>query len=100
VCSSDLFNQTPTAKPVLNSQTNPIITGSILGSDPNDDLLAYTVTQGPANGSVLVDSAGNFTYTANADLALIQITLDPSSQRYSTLAIQFKNHLRSFLMQG
>jgi hypothetical protein len=35
--------------------------------------------------------------TANADLALVQVPLDPSSQRYSSLAIQFKNHLRSFL---
>ena len=64
-----LFNKTPTASPVLNSQTNPVITGSIGGSDPNGDLLAYTVTQAPAHGSVVVDSAGNFVYTANADLA-------------------------------
>jgi hypothetical protein len=64
-----LFNKTPSANPVLNSQTNPVITGSIGGFDPNGDLLAYTVTQAPAHGTVVVDSSGNFVYTANADLA-------------------------------
>ena len=64
-----LFNKTPTANPVLSSQTNPVITGSIGGSDPNGDLLAYTVTQAPTHGTVVVDSSGNFVYTANADLA-------------------------------
>ena len=64
-----IFNQTPTAKPVLTSQTNPVITGTIAGFDPNGDRLAYTVTQAPAGGSVAVDSAGNFTYTANPELA-------------------------------
>ena len=64
-----IFNQTPTAKPVLTSQTNPVITGSIAGFDPNGDALAYTVTQAPAGGSVVVDSAGNFTYTADPALA-------------------------------
>ena len=64
-----LFNKTPSANPVLNSQTNPVITGSIGGSDPNGDPLAYTVTQAPAHGTVVVDSSGNFVYTANADLA-------------------------------
>ncbi len=64
-----LFNKTPMANPVLSSQTNPVITGSIGGSDPNGDLLAYTVTQAPTHGTVVVDSSGNFVYTANADLA-------------------------------
>ena len=64
-----LFNKTPTANPVLSSQTNPVITGSIGGSDPNGDPLAYTVTQAPTRGTVVVDSSGNFVYTANADLA-------------------------------
>ena len=64
-----LFNKTPSANPVLSSQTNPVITGSIGGSDPNGDLLAYTVTQAPTHGTVVVDSSGNFVYTANADLA-------------------------------
>ena len=63
------FNQTPTANPILTSQTNPVITGSIAGFDPNGDPLEYSVAQGPANGSVVVDSEGNFVYTANPDLA-------------------------------
>ncbi|MCX6481773.1 MAG: cellulose binding domain-containing protein, partial [Mycobacterium sp.] len=64
-----IFNQTPTAKPVLTSQTNPVITGSVVAFDPNGDQLAYTVTQAPTGGSVVVDADGNFTYTANPDLA-------------------------------
>ena len=64
-----IFNQTPTAKPVLTSQTNPVITGSVVAFDPNGDQLAYAVIQGPTGGSVVVDPAGNFTYTANPDLA-------------------------------
>ena len=64
-----IFNQTPTAKPVLTSQTNPVITGSVVAFDPNGDQLAYAVIQAPAQGSVVVDADGNFTYTANPDLA-------------------------------
>ena len=63
-----VFNHAPTAKPVVNGQLSPI-TGSIDASDPEDDPLAYTITSAPTRGSVVVDSNGNFTYTANADLA-------------------------------
>ena len=64
------FNQVPTASPKLNAQTDPrTVTGSLNASDPEDDPLAYSVSQGPSNGSVAVDAEGNFTYTANDNLA-------------------------------
>ena len=63
-----LFNSGPTAKPVLTSQTNTLA-GSIGGSDPEGDPLSYAIAQAPNHGSVVVDSAGNFTYTADESLA-------------------------------
>lgn len=64
------FNRTPTANPVLNSLgTGKVVTGTIGGSDPEGDPLAYSVTGQPSLGTVVVDSAGAFTYTAGAELA-------------------------------
>ncbi|MDA2992052.1 MAG: cellulase family glycosylhydrolase, partial [Actinomycetota bacterium] len=64
------FNRTPTAKPVLHSLSNgPVVTGTIGGSDPDDDPLAYSVTEQPNHGTVAVDPVGTFTYTADPELA-------------------------------
>ena len=64
------FNRTPTANPVLNSLgIGKVVTGTIGGSDPDGDPLAYSVIDPPPHGEVVVDSAGTFTYTANAALA-------------------------------
>ncbi|MCE9517064.1 MAG: cellulase family glycosylhydrolase, partial [Mycobacterium sp.] len=62
-----LFNSGPTAKPVLTGQTNTLA-GSIGGSDPEGDPLSYTIAEAPIHGSVVVDSAGNFTYTVDESL--------------------------------
>ncbi|MCX6479600.1 MAG: Ig-like domain-containing protein, partial [Mycobacterium sp.] len=62
-----LFNSGPTAKPVLTSQTNALA-GSIGGSDPEGDPLSYAIAAAPTHGSVVVDSAGNFTYTVDESL--------------------------------
>lgn len=64
------FNEAPVAAPTLSSQSDPgTVTGSLNASDPEDDPLAYSVTQNPASGSVAVDSDGNFTYTADDAMA-------------------------------
>ena len=39
------------------------------GSDPDDDPLAYSVTDQPNHGTVAVDPVGTFTYTADPELA-------------------------------
>ncbi len=63
-------NHGPTADPYVISETYPgVVTGSINASDVEGDLLSYSVTQGPANGTVTVDADGNFTYTADEGLA-------------------------------
>jgi hypothetical protein len=64
------FNQAPSATITLNSQTDPkTVTGSLNAFDPEDDPMTYAVAQGPSNGTVSVDSDGNFIYTANDGLA-------------------------------
>ena len=64
------FNRTPTARPAQYSvSTSAGASGTIGGSDPEDDPLAYSVTQAPSHGSVVVDGDGTYTYTAGTVLA-------------------------------
>jgi hypothetical protein len=64
------FNEAPSAAMTLNAQIGPgTVTGSLNAVDPDGDPLTYTVSQGPSQGAVVVDAAGNFTYTAHDDLA-------------------------------
>lgn len=64
------FNGAPVAAPTLSGQSEPgIVTGSLNASDPDDDPLTYSVTQLPVSGTVVVDSDGSFTYTADEAMA-------------------------------
>lgn len=64
------FNRTPTANPRVDPQrVVGVVTGVIGGADPEDDALAYRVIAAPTQGTVSVDAAGEFTYTANEQLA-------------------------------
>lgn len=59
----ELFNGSPTINPVINPQTNGLITGNLGAVDPDDDPLTYTVVGRPHNGGTLeIDDDGNFTY--------------------------------------
>jgi beta-galactosidase len=59
----ELFNGPPTINPVINPQTNGLITGNLGAVDPDDDPLTYTVIGRPHNGGTLeIDDDGNFTY--------------------------------------
>jgi len=59
----ELFNGSPRIDPVINPQTNGLITGNIGATDPDGDPLTYTVIGRPLNGgTVEVDEDGNFTY--------------------------------------
>lgn len=40
-------------------------TGQLLGTDPEEDALIFSVVASPAKGSVVVDANGSFTYTAD-----------------------------------
>jgi len=64
-----LFNRTPTARPVQYGLTAAgVATGTVGGSDPDGDPLAYSVVDIPTSGSVVIDRAGDYTYTASAEL--------------------------------
>jgi glucose/arabinose dehydrogenase len=65
------FNQPPTANPAQSpgQSAAAVITGNLNASGPNGAPLTYTVTQNPAQGSVVVNPDGSYTYTPNADLA-------------------------------
>ena len=59
----ELFNGSPTITPVMNPQTNGLITGNVGAVDPDGDPLTYTVIGRPQNGGTLeIDQDGNFTY--------------------------------------
>jgi beta-glucosidase/6-phospho-beta-glucosidase/beta-galactosidase len=59
----ELFNASPRITPVINPQTNGLITGNIGAVDPDGDPLTYTVIGTPHNGgTVEIDDEGNFTY--------------------------------------
>jgi len=64
------FNQSPTATPIQISQSAAgVISGTVGALDPDDDPLIYTVTQGPAHGTVVVNADGSYLYTPNTALA-------------------------------
>ncbi len=59
----ELFNASPRITPVINPQTNGLITGNIGAVDPDGDPLTYTVIGTPhSGGTVEIDDDGNFTY--------------------------------------
>ncbi|ORB29191.1 chitinase [Mycolicibacterium parafortuitum] len=59
-------NNGPTAALASTSLTAPgILTGSVIASDPEGDKLVYSILQAPTRGTVVIDSTGTFTYTAN-----------------------------------
>jgi YVTN family beta-propeller protein/VCBS repeat-containing protein len=43
--------------------TTGVVTGNLAVTDPDGDKLTYAVTSPPANGTLVVDAAGNFTFT-------------------------------------
>ncbi len=66
------FNQTPTTayNPAENSQSiDGVITGDLNAVDADGDPVSFTVTQGPQDGSVVINPDGTFVYTPSAQLA-------------------------------
>jgi Bacterial Ig domain len=63
-------NQAPTAAP---GPTTQLATGEIIGnlqpSDANADALDYKVSQGPANGKVVINADGSYVYTPTPGFA-------------------------------
>lgn len=64
--ASFLFNRTPTLLPSLTSQgSNGVVTGDLNVTDPDSSTVTFTVTREPVNGTVKVDAAGHYIYTAD-----------------------------------
>ncbi|MEH3132186.1 MAG: Ig-like domain-containing protein [Mycolicibacterium neoaurum] len=62
-----LNNQRPTAAPTTSGPgANGTITGSLNGTDYDDTNITYTVSAGPAHGTVTIDANGNYIYTPTA----------------------------------
>src|SRR5882757_574972 len=81
----ELFNESPTVTPVINPQTNGLITGNVGAVDPDGDALTYTVIGRPQNGGTLeIDQDGNFTYrpmnAMSAVGGVVQITVVVSDE--------------------
>lgn len=63
------FNNLPTAALRLDppDPVTGVLTGLVLGSDPNGDALTYLASTAPVKGSVIVTAAGEFTYTPSPE---------------------------------
>jgi hypothetical protein len=66
-----LFNDVATANPSLSAEDleTGIIIGQLNGTDPDGDLLSYTIVDQPDHGSVLINSDGSYTYTPDQPFA-------------------------------
>ncbi|WP_017519457.1 Ig-like domain-containing protein, partial [Pseudomonas nitroreducens] len=59
--------------PVFNAPSNTTtaedtaLTGKVSATDVDGDTLTYSLKTGPAHGSIVVDAAGNYTYTPSKD---------------------------------
>lgn len=63
-------NHGPSAVLGSTTQTAPgVVTGTVVAFDPEKDKLVYSVVEAPGRGTVTVDAAGNFVYTADTAAA-------------------------------
>ncbi|QRY81741.1 retention module-containing protein [Pseudomonas sp. PDNC002] len=59
--------------PVFNAPSNTsgaedtVLTGKVSATDVDGDTLTYTLKSGPTHGSIVVDAAGNYSYTPSTD---------------------------------
>ncbi|MCB0931267.1 MAG: VCBS domain-containing protein [Mycobacterium sp.] len=68
--SSVFRNATPMLHPSQTGQASGgVITGALNASDPDSATLTYSVTQSPQHGTVTVNGAGTYTYTADPAVA-------------------------------
>lgn len=63
-----LFNSAAVAQSgVATGDEDVVITGTLVATDKNDDVLTYSIVTGPTNGTVVLGTDGTYTYTPNAD---------------------------------
>lgn len=87
------FNQTPSLSYTLDpGQTSRgVVTGTLVGNDPDSSPLAYAVVSAPSRGSVAIASDGTFTYTPEASVAATG-TVDTFTVSVSDAATGFHVH--------
>ncbi len=63
-----LFNSAAVAQNgIATGDEDVVITGTLVATDKNDDVLTYSIVTGPANGTVVLGANGSYTYTPNAN---------------------------------
>lgn len=64
------FNDSPTARPVVDPQLSTgVITGTLGARDRDGDPLTYRIVEQPDNGTVVIAADGTFTYTPDEQWA-------------------------------
>lgn len=62
-------NTSPTAMSAsVTTQADTPLTGKLMGSDADKDMLTYTVSAQPSQGMLTVQTDGSYTYTPNTDV--------------------------------
>lgn len=63
------LNTSPTAMSAsVTTQADTPLTGKLMGSDADKDMLTYTVSAQPTQGMLTVQTDGSYTYTPNTDV--------------------------------
>ena len=55
------------AAPLIVTEDNPGLNGTVTATDKDGDTVIISKSSEPANGSVVVNADGTYTYTPNAD---------------------------------
>lgn len=69
--------------PVAPETVSGGYTGSVSGTDGDDDALTYVVSDGPEHGTVVVNADGSFTYTPDAGVAHGAAAGGPASDEFT-----------------
>ena len=63
------LNTSPTAMNAsVTTQADTSLTGKLMGSDADKDMLTYTVSAQPTQGMLMVQTDGSYIYTPNPDV--------------------------------
>lgn len=63
------LNTSPVAMSAsVMTQADTPLTGKLMGSDADQDMLTYTISAQPTQGMLMVQADGSFTYTPNTDV--------------------------------
>ena len=100
-------NQTPRLNPAQTAQNAAgTVSGKLNAVDPDSPTLSYSVTTGPAQGSVAVSPDGDWTYTPSQSVAAtgtsdsFQVTVSDAASGFAIHGLAGLLHLVSFGLLG